>query len=89
MPVSRERIVNDIAPYLAESVVTCPSCAHAEIAQMPVDACIFSYTCTGCGAELRASDGRCVYCAHGSVPCPPVQIAAARGEEAHCCRGPD
>ncbi|MDA0262201.1 MAG: GDCCVxC domain-containing (seleno)protein [Proteobacteria bacterium] len=77
--------------FVAECSITCPTCAQVRAEVMPADACIFSYVCTGCGAELRATAGRCIYCAFGTVPCPPVQIAAARGERgerAHCCQGP-
>lgn len=74
--------------YTETAVVTCPACDHAATEVMPVDACIFAYACPACGHELRAGDGRCIYCAYGSIACPPVQIAAARGEPAHCCTGP-
>ena len=74
--------------YIETSVVTCPACDHAAREVMPLDACIFTYACPACGHELRATDGRCIYCAYGSVTCPPVQIAEAGGEPAHCCTGP-
>jgi hypothetical protein len=38
---------------LLESVITCPSCSAAKIEDMPTDACVFFYTCTGCGERLR------------------------------------
>ena len=80
--------MNNATAYIVESTVTCPACDEVATEVMPVDACIFAYVCLACGSEARATDGRCVYCAHGSVPCPPVQIAEANGEQAHCCQGP-
>ena len=80
--------MTDPIAYVAESSVTCPSCDQVTTELMPADACIFAYICPVCGTEIRATAGRCVYCAHGSVPCPPVQIAEAKGEQAHCCRRP-
>jgi hypothetical protein len=57
-----------------QSTITCPHCGHPETEIMPVDACQFFYDCVGCGAVLRPNEGDCcVYCSHGSVPCPPKQ----------------
>ena len=80
--------MTDATANVAESNVTCPACDDVPTEVMPVDACIFAYVCPACSSEVCATDGRCVYCAHGSVPCPLVQIAEANGEQAHCCRGP-
>jgi hypothetical protein len=45
---------------------------------MPDDACLFFWNCPGCGARLKPKPGDCcVFCSYGSVPCPPVQLAAA------------
>ena len=81
--------MTDETAYIEESRVTCPACEQVTTEVMPADACIFAYVCPACGSELRATEGRCMYCAHGSVPCTPVQIAESRGEQAHCCRGPN
>ncbi|MEW9573643.1 GDCCVxC domain-containing (seleno)protein [Rhodanobacter sp. Si-c] len=62
------------------SQITCPACGHSAIENMPTNACIFFYECTGCGALLKPKPGDCcVFCSYGLVPCPPVQVAGA------CC----
>ena len=59
---------------LLESKLTCPACGHAEVEQMPTDACQFYYDCKRCGALLRPQSGYCcVFCSYGDVKCPPVQ----------------
>jgi len=55
---------------------------------MPTDACQFFYDCKGCGAVLRPLEGDCcVFCSYGTVPCPPIQDARAKGAVAPggCC----
>jgi hypothetical protein len=53
---------------------------------MPTDACQFFYDCRGCGAVLKPKPGDCcVFCSYGTVPCPPIQIARANGDDAACC----
>ena len=50
---------------------------------MPTDACLYFYTCTGCGTRLRPKHGDCcVFCSYGDVPCPPKQ---ASGSQTGCC----
>jgi len=72
------------AAMILSSTIACPECGAAKTETMPVDACLFFYTCTGCGKRLRPKPGDCcVFCSYGSVPCPPVQ-SAARGD-ADCC----
>ena len=57
-----------------ESTITCPHCHGQRTEVMPLDACVFFYECTGCGALLKPQPGDCcVFCSYGSVPCPPVQ----------------
>lgn len=57
-----------------ESTLTCPECGHARRERMPDDACLYYYTCTGCGALLKPHVGDCcVFCSYGDVACPPVQ----------------
>ena len=59
---------------ILSSTITCPECGAAKTETMPVDACLFFYTCTGCGKRLRPKPGDCcVFCSYGSVPCPPIQ----------------
>lgn len=59
---------------ICESVITCPQCGGRRAEEMPVDACLFFYECTQCGALLRPRQGDCcVFCSYGSVPCPPKQ----------------
>jgi hypothetical protein len=64
-----------------QSTLTCPSCELRSSETMPTDACLFFWSCPGCGARLKPKAGDCcVFCSYGSVPCPPVQ--SARGG---CC----
>lgn len=53
---------------------------------MPTDACQYFYDCRACGVLLRPKAGDCcVFCSFGTVPCPPIQEARARGDESGCC----
>ena len=59
--------------------IKCPRCAHIASETMPADICQYFYDCTGCGRLLRPKIGDCcVYCSHGDVPCPPVQVERLR-----------
>lgn len=72
---------------ILESIITCPHCAASRLETMRTDACRFYYECSGCGAVLRPKPGDCcVFCSHGSVPCPPIQ-AERNGDRARasCC----
>ena len=61
-----------------QSTVTCPVCTHRETEIMPLSACQYFYECKRCGHTLRPRrDTCCVYCSHGTVPCPPGQRRAA------------
>jgi hypothetical protein len=65
------------------SEITCPHCGTRRMETMPVDLCIHFYECHGCGEVLRTLPGRCcVFCSHGSAPCPGVQ------EKGFCCLSP-
>jgi hypothetical protein len=59
------------------------------IQTMPIDACQFFYSCSGCGATLRPKLGDCcVFCSYGSVPCPPIQAErSCETGAASCCGG--
>jgi len=68
---------------ITRSVIACPSCGMAKADTMPLDACRYFYECAGCGMVLRPKPGDCcVFCSYGSVPCPPVQRAAANRSSA-------
>ncbi|MBI5138077.1 MAG: hypothetical protein HZA24_12180 [Nitrospirae bacterium] len=57
-----------------ESAITCPACKARHTVAMPVDACVIRLACPACGHVLTAPEGQCcVFCAHGTRPCPPVQ----------------
>ncbi|MDX1548537.1 MAG: GDCCVxC domain-containing (seleno)protein [Rhodothermales bacterium] len=72
--------MTDDAPVLT-STITCPLCGGATEAVMPEDACQFFWACPQCGAVLRPAAGDCcVFCSYGTVPCPPVQRSAKRGD---------
>ncbi len=65
-----------------ESTLTCPKCGYRKQEHIPENACIVSYDCGQCGFTLRpVGFDCCVFCAFGSVVCPPVQ---AYGK---CCDG--
>ena len=57
-----------------QSIITCPECGLAREETMPTDACVFFYSCPGCGTRLRPKEGDCcVFCSYVTVPCPPIQ----------------
>ncbi len=57
-----------------KSVITCPECGHCAEEVMPMNACLFFYDCSGCGARLKPkSRDCCIFCSYGSVRCPPIQ----------------
>ncbi len=61
-----------------EATITCPLCGTRAREAMPTNACRRLYTCTGCGAMLKAKDGDCcVFCSYADVACPPEQAHAA------------
>ena len=67
---------------ILESTLTCPDCGTQALETMPTDACLYFYTCTGCGSRLKPKHGDCcVFCSYGSLPCPPIQI----GDRNACC----
>lgn len=76
----------DIIP---DSLLTCPHCSHSELLTMPTDACLWYHQCNGCGQLLKPLKGDCcVFCSFGSVPCPPIQLQRAQGNQGSsggCC----
>ena len=57
-----------------QTLVTCPECGTETETFMPTDRCRVLWTCPACGATLTPdADDCCVFCSHGSAPCPPVQ----------------
>ncbi|MCT8971946.1 GDCCVxC domain-containing (seleno)protein [Microbaculum marinisediminis] len=66
------------------STLTCPKCGHRQSEEMPDNACVYFYECTGCHALLRPRPGDCcVFCSYGDVPCPPIQTDDATAPR--CC----
>jgi hypothetical protein len=64
------------------SILTCPKCGHQAAETMPTDACVFFYTCKGCGEKLKSLPGDCcVFCSYGSMPCPSVLETGGRREK--------
>lgn len=60
---------------ILEATLTCPDCGTQVVETMPTDACVYFYTCAGCGNRLKPERGDCcVFCSYGSVPCPPIQL---------------
>ena len=68
--LSVESCFEAVSTVILESVLTCPSCGHAQQEIMPTFACQYFYECTQC--KTRAGDC-CVFCSYGSVACPPIQ----------------
>ena len=65
---------------ILQSALRCPACGHVETLTMPTDACLFFHACTACQTLLRPKAGDCcVFCSHGSVPCPPIQLGSGCG----------
>lgn len=59
---------------ILETRISCPSCGHQQLEEMPQNACVHFYECRGCGRLLRPRPGDCcVFCSYGSVKCPPRQ----------------
>jgi len=72
---------------ILKSTLTCPDCGTQAVETMPTDACLYFYTCTGCGILLKPKRGDCcVFCSYGSVPCPPIQEG---GGSAGCAEEPE
>ncbi|CAN5872650.1 hypothetical protein BH23GEM9_BH23GEM9_07350 [soil metagenome] len=41
---------------------------------MPLDACVYFWTCPGCETRHSPKQGDCcVFCSYGTLACPPVQ----------------
>ncbi|HEX6051916.1 MAG TPA: GDCCVxC domain-containing (seleno)protein [Gemmatimonadaceae bacterium] len=56
------------------STLTCPNCGAKTHDSMPVDACVYLWSCPVCKATVSPKQGDCcVFCSYGTVPCPPVQ----------------
>jgi len=56
-----------------QSTLTCPECGHQATETMSTTACQFYYECLGRAALMRPKTGdRCVFCAYGTMPCPPI-----------------
>src|SRR5262245_5943351 len=70
------------------SIITCPECGYQAAETMPTDACLYFYDCNRCGVRLKPHRGSCcVFCSHGSVPCPPIQEERAGDGRTSCCGG--
>ena len=58
------------------SILLCPACQMTSEELMPLDACVYFWTCPHCSELHRPKAGDCcVFCSYGSIPCPPVQQA--------------
>lgn len=74
-------------PVTWQSELRCPHCDHVSLETMPSDYCLYFFTCPACHTLLRPLPGQCcVFCAYGSVPCPPIQRSRQSvGGETPCC----
>ena len=62
------------------STITCPECRTSVSEEMPTNACVYFYECTGCKTLIQPLAGDCcVFCSYGDVKCPPIQ------QEQACC----
>ncbi|MEO7986346.1 MAG: GDCCVxC domain-containing (seleno)protein [Gemmatimonadales bacterium] len=58
-------------------MITCPACGHRTEETMPVDACVYFWSCPGCSAVIRPKHGDCcVFCSYGAAPCPPKTMGS-------------
>ena len=72
--------INNGHAVLLQSTITCPTCGHRKVEEMPTNSCQFFYQCENCNTVLKPKQGDCcVYCSYGTVPCPPIQ------ENKNCC----
>ncbi|MEO5337780.1 MAG: hypothetical protein H7841_12945 [Magnetospirillum sp. WYHS-4] len=61
------------SPYETESRMACPHCGRTATLVLP-GLSVPRWTCPGCGVVLEAGEGECcAVCAHGDVPCLPIQ----------------
>ena len=59
---------------ILKSEITCLTCGHKKIEEMPSNACQFFYECENCKTVMKPKKGDCcVYCSYGTVACPPIQ----------------
>ncbi len=57
------------------STITCPFCGHKQTETMPIDFCLFFYTCKACRVLLKPKEGDCcVFCSYGNEKCPQIQM---------------
>ncbi len=57
-----------------QAIITCPYCGWQQTEIMPLDACLYFYTCPGCQRALRPkAQDCCVFCSFGTIVCPPRQ----------------
>ncbi|MBX7043250.1 MAG: phage terminase large subunit family protein [Ignavibacteria bacterium] len=57
------------------STIRCPECGFTHEEDIPENACLWYYTCLGCGTILRPLEKDCcVFCSYGTFKCIPVQM---------------
>jgi len=53
------------------ATITCPACRHRAVEEIPTTACLYFYTCKGCGVRLKPKRGDCcVFCSYADKCCP-------------------
>ncbi len=66
--------------YVSE--INCLECGMRTEEPMPATSCQVFHQCRHCGAIMQPRSGDCcVFCSHGSVPCPPVQRDGGRSTD--------
>ncbi len=67
-----------------QSIITCPHCSFQQEESMPANVGICLWECPQCQTVVKSKPSDCcIFCAYGTVPCPPVQMNAP----GNCCGG--
>jgi hypothetical protein len=64
-----------MSEMINNSELTCPTCGHKDMLELPTDYCQWFYECSNCQALLKPKQGDCcVFCSYGTAPCPSIQL---------------
>ena len=56
------------------TTMRCPACGVESVETMPIEACVYFWTCPTCGVVVKPKLGHCcVFCPYADAPCPPKQ----------------
>ena len=55
-----------------EATLRCPECGQESREEMPENACVHFFECSGCHTVLHPRAGECcVFCSYSDAICPP------------------